>query len=372
MYSMLEKIDKHIREKGIAFNSITFNYSYLSDSLNQAILNEIRNIQSQDSYKGKFDFGCEYYTLTYDNNDNLCLLATCHKNKDKIAIVQEGTVLNIGYPLMVISEDKLIKKACAIEYIRPTIEKIKDRFDKENVSNNLLDRVKYNYYSMDTLVNLIIDDKNLNLFEKVNYKEIMEDITKKIIDYIDYLNDIYQSELKDDEKELLMEGISYIEPDADHIIRKNNGLSSSNNGERINMVISANDRMELLNSYPYLYREYAYSNNSKEINYLNYLYNLGNGKYVLIMEPYSGIKYTKIAIIDREDEITKEDFISLVRYYLQLSHLQINDDKSVIRCGHTSFETFKNVIQYSVVGVCENMTNEIFKKKIKGLKEKNI
>ena len=165
-----------------------------------------------------------------------------------------------------------------------------------------------------------------------------------------------------------MKGIYFNEPDSDAIIRRNPGKGSPQNKERNNPIIPANDRIDVLNSYHYIYRDFAYNDNNKEIKYINYLYRLSDNQFLLVMEPYNGTKYTKMAIIE-SGYIEQEQFNDLVRHYLELSYYDFDLSGNTIKTSHTSLETYEEIMDYAISGTNSKVTNVYFKDKMKRIKK---
>ena len=146
--------------------------------------------------------------------------------------------------------------------------------------------------------------------------------------------------------------------------------------ERVNSILPLDDRVKILELYDYMYVGYATSNDAenddsknREIAYLNYLYNLGNNKYALVMEPYSGTSYTKILIFESLEEVTKEMFTKLVKDTLELSYDEVSNRSNIIRTNHTTIETFGSLLQYVVKDSnTTTLINGYTRKKIAGLK----
>ena len=92
------------------------------------------------------------------------------------------------------------------------------------------------------------------------------------------------------------------------------------------------------------------------------------------MEPFNGIKYTKVANFIYRGEITDDVLISIIRKFVSLNTEHILQSDSIIRIGHTSPETYYNEIRYAILGdkkidcyahfmdKVDNMTPEIIEK----------
>ena len=139
-------------------------------------------------------------------------------------------------------------------------------------------------------------------------------------------------------------------------IIRNNNTDSTGTRERVNSILPLDDRVNILESYNYMYVGYAFSNGydtnnqrGRELQYLNYLYNLGNNKYALVMEPYSGTSHTKIMIFESMEEITK-DMFSKIDFYESLW----GDNPSVYR----DYDKTKDLPWYLVMFLKQNNHDE--------------
>lgn len=376
MYSMLREIDKYIKENGIPFNGVVFSYKYFDPYLDQAITNKIRNICGDH-----FNTGCLKYTLKYDEDGNLCLIATSDNGKSTLIIYDRKSTDRVSFPgkYYACSEKEIVEEAAMLKYLEKDRLLIRNRIYEMYPDISLTDRVKLEYKLMNDLVYSMFKDfrsKGEHILSKVHYRDLYVIDTHNIIDYLEYLNDRYQIELKEEkekeEEHKRMDGVCYSEPLCDMVPRKNTDSVTYSVGsrEKVNPIISFDDRYHTLEKYPYVYREYAYTTDRKEITYMNYLYNIGVNKYLLVMEPYNGTKYTKMAIFESEKEITRERFVELIKYYLQLSYADGLEEKTLIRSNHTTIDTYNKIIDYAIVGANNGLSNEYFMGKVRRLKEK--
>lgn len=375
MYSMLQKIDEYIKENGIPFKEITFSYTYLDPYLDQVITSRIRKITGND-----FNMGCLSYTLKYDNSGNLCLIANSNDDKSTFIIFDKSKTNKVDLPgsFNACGEKTIIEEAAMLKYLYDDRLLIRNRLYEMYPDISISDRVIAENRILEDLMKVVFRELKENderILKKVHYKDLYVENTNRIIDYIEYLNDAYQNDLKfaklKEEEHKVMYGICYSEPESDTVTRKNFDNNGYNYGhkEKKYPVISFDDRYQILESYPYLYREYAYTTDRKEITFMNYLYNIGNNKYLLVMEPYNGVRATKIAIFESNETITREKFNELIRFYLQLSYIEALEEKSLIRSNHTSLETYKKNIDYAIVGVNNGLTNVCFMGKVNRLKK---
>ena len=387
MYSILREINKYMEKKGIPFKGVTFSYDYLDPYLDQAIKNKLNSI-SEDRY----NTGCQEYTLKYDENNNLCLIAKKYKGNTILVIYDSDKTKRVALPgkFHAIAEKDIIKEAAMLKYLEQDRLLIRNRLYEINPNIGLIDRVKKENELIKDLANILFKelkeerDKAIDkteykdlltiIIEKTNYNNLLTKETEEIINYIDYLFKDYLYSLdyikKQEEEHKRMDGICYREPDSESVPRKKPDKITYDytSREKKYQIIPFAERNAVLEKYPYVFRDYAYTSDKKEISYMNYLYNIGNNKYILIMEPQNGTKYTKIAVIE-SNNITREEFINKIRYYLQLSYVEGLEERTLVRSNHTTIETFKKNMEYIILDANNGLGNEYFKKRIRGLKD---
>lgn len=359
MNSILNMVDNYIKENNIPFKDITISYSYLPSYLNQAILNKIREIKGNN-----YDFGSTEYTFSYDENDNLYLIV--HDSENMVNLIIANTKLDlVDYKITVISEYKLIEEAIALKDLDEYRLVIRNMINNEYKTLSPIEKIKLENNIINSLAKNKINNSSIDIS---TYNEELTNSANKINNYMSYLKDYYDKDMKEysDKEEV---GIYFSEPDSDYLGRKNEKNKYPKEYERVNEIIPFTARYHVLEKYPYIYSDYAYSDNYKEIEYMNYLYKLNETKYLLVMEPYNGIKFTRIAVINHEGEFTKEEFNNLVRHYLELSYIETIKDNSVVRPYHTTIETYEKVLDYAINGANPSKVNPYIKKKIKGVKE---
>lgn len=363
MYSMLKEIDKYIKKNGIPFDKVSFSYTYLPPYVNYVIVEKLRGL-NDNNY---FELGDPFYEISYDKNGYIYLIARSSIDNTSIVITNTDK-LELDFKSTVIKESRILEEACFYKSLYYYRKKVEEKVSKYNITriqrinliNKLLREEKNKKYKESVR-------NNDSILNRVDYKTPMLLATKKIIDYINYLNEEYQESLieyieEENIGEILK--IGYTEPTGEGLETYTDMYSENNNYERINPIISASSRIEHLESFPYIYRGYAYNKTSnKEISYVSYLYNIGGSKYILILEPYNGTKYTKIIVLNKEN-IDKEEFKNYVRKYLEMNTVEYLDDKSAIRTSHTTKKKFIETINYSLLGVSNKELNPILKQKI--------
>ena len=358
MFSILNEIKEYINKKGIPFNDISISYSYFPTYFNQAILNHLRKLTG-----ARYDMGPSEYTLSFDKNGNIYLMI--HDTTGKVNLCVTDTYLDIDDNIRFtsISEMELVKEALALESLDDERSMIREMINTNYSNLNNIEKVKLE----NNIINALAS-KNTSE-EVTSYQRELVNSCNSIISYINYLNDYYMEDLRLEEEENKMQGIMYTEPDKDFNGKRKGGTPSPLIKERNNPIIPANDRISILNNYRYIYRDFAYTSSNREIEYLNYLYKIDTDKFLLVMEPYNGTKFTKMVIINTDKYISKEDFDRLVRYYLELSNRDFDYAGSTVKINHTSLDSFANKVDYAIVGANDKISNPYFVERMKKIKK---
>lgn len=364
MYSILNEIDKYVKENGIPFKDIIISPEYLPKHINQVILDKIREIRGT-----RYDFATSDYRISYDKFGHLYVMVHDILGRNNLCISNHRIDLDGEYFVSFISEEELIKEACMLKQMDQERKAIREMIHKTYKDISMIDKVKLENNIINTLAKDRLNklDNNGSLLISSYMDELVKS-TNLITNYIAYLNEFYMEELKQKEDAMKMDGILYTEPDSDTIGRNSTGNLYKGAHERVNDVMPAEDRISSLEGYSYIYREFAYSKHKDQIDYMSYLYQ-NNDKYILVMEPYNGIKHTKIVILNANREISKDEFKEMVRYYLELSYKETLAEKTVIRCYHTTIDKYINDLSYAITGENEQLIHPYFKGKVKTLKE---
>ncbi len=368
MNSILKEVKEYIIKNNIPFKDICVSYECFPKYINQAILNKIREIKGIG-----YDLGSSTYILSFDKNNNLYLLVNDSEGYTNLIIADTPIYPTKDIKYTQVPEIEIIEDACMLEYLSNERISVREMIDKEYKKLSPIEKVRLE----NNIINLLAKNKfndlsknNDNILNKVSYKEANKKTVKLITDYINYLDAYYEQDLEIDAE--VGEGIYFNEPDADprgRIINKNKYPEPK---ERVNEIIPFTDRYQFLESYPYLYADYAYSKAKGQIEYMNYLFEIGYHKYVLILEPYNGTKVTRIAVIESDKKPTIDEFNEYVRHYLELSTMELLEDPTVVRTFHTTLDTYKLTIDYAITGNNEKIINPYYKKRMKGIKEDSI
>ena len=323
MYSFIEEINNYICDNGIPFKNISISSSYFPKYFNAAMLRELRFAVG----KSFVDKEIDNYELVYENNI-LQLVVRSKNNHTVLVIFNKDLWFSYNGPSKKLFESNITTLAKYLE--NKEFEEIRSYIDSKGLTGR---------YTL----------------EPTNFDEAMKESSKKCIEYIAYLNEMYIEKLKE-ERDNKTISLSFSSPDVGYTgVSRNNNQKYSCARERVNSILPIDDRIGVLESYDYMYVGYAFSNDfdtnnkkGRELEYVNYLYNLGNNKYALVMEPYSGTSYTKIMIFESIDEISKDMFSKLVKDTLELSSSDITNRANIIRTTHTTMNTFESLIGYVV------------------------
>ena len=362
MISILNNIKEYIDMKGIPFDTISINYSYFPKYYNQAILNRLRKITGNH-----FELGPSNYTISFDKYGNIYLMIHDNTGKTNLCIANTTISLDSNLLISVIPEKEIMLEAKILKDLDRERKLFKNMINNKYQGLNAQDKVNLENNIINTLVNSMVPDVSYDLVKESMRKDVIES-TNNIISYIDYLNQRYMEEVKLEEDNS-MKGIMFIEPEKDYNGKRVLGNTNTISKERNNPLIPANDRISILNNYKYIYRDYAYTSSNKEIEYLNYLYKIDSDKYLLLMEPYNGNKFTRMAIINTEGYISREDFDVMVRKYLELSNREFDYVGNTVKISHTSIEAYSKKIDYAIMGVNDKINNPYFVERVKKIKK---
>ena len=223
MYSILEEIQKHIKENNIPFKNIRINYSYFSKYINYVILEKLRKLNDTS----RFELGPEDYIISFDNNGNIYLLAEGYYGRNKF-IVSTLKDLDLDFAFEGMHEDNLFVES----YIYEKLDDFRGIIREDLLRRNISFKDGVNIENK-----ILRHAKNMEFDRISSYKEQvildsgflleLEDTTKKIIDYIDYLYNIYKLDNDKSDKNTML-GVNYIEHDGD---KKANVLNNVNTNE---------------------------------------------------------------------------------------------------------------------------------------------
>lgn len=338
MYSILNKIEKYAANYGVPFKSIYVSSSYFPEYFNRIVL---RELNKKTGY-GELRKNISEYIIDFSNDGKIRLMTYAYNGLTRVVIFPTGESIDYKVMGMKLSESDILEEVENLEKEAMSeiinIIRVKGLTGRINISSNSLDS------ELDRCANMCIN-------------------------YIDYYNKYYQNMLKDEiceEKSM----IKFCQPVTSTIIRSIRVVNGVSCTERVNSILPVDERKQILESYDYLYSGYAYSKCNRDIEYLNYLYDLGDNKYALVMEPYSGNSATKIRIIN-EEEMSREMFENLTRDSLNLSFEELCRRKDIVRLYHSTMDNFDNKLSLVLKGVVKsnNTSNDrlILEKVKKGM-----
>ncbi len=134
----------------------------------------------------------------------------------------------------------------------------------------------------------------------------------------------------------------YQNPESETRVVLNPGLSSTTR-ERKNEIIDALKRKEILESYSYLYKALGRSN-TRDIEYMIYIYKLDEVLHKIIFEPTNGKSYTKIANFNIEKPVEEKGFVEFSKRILESKEDFISRLEFITRHAHRSEETYSDLI----------------------------
>ena len=188
MYSILDKVDKYMKENDVPFDTIVFDKKMWPYYLNEAILYIIRK------YSGAyFDSGCDEYIISYDKDGKIYLLVQDRIKKTKLLINDIG-VANVDFKYLGISEERVIAMAHLFKYLNNDINSAKNAIIAKDVSELSKNRRVCLYEAVDELVILanreLIGQGEIPT-DKVNISKLLNRGTNNLLKYIDYLYQMY-------------------------------------------------------------------------------------------------------------------------------------------------------------------------------------
>ena len=194
MYSLLDEIDKYIKENNIPFKKIVFHKSYLPEYINMAIFKEMQ--KTSHSLDIKID---NNYELRYDKNNQLYLLVHNDRNREFFAIGKENKRINEDFIMSGRTEKHIIKWGCLFKILNPEIKTLKKEINSKYMYLNKREKNNLEY----ELINDLLEDKyqefvknNKFIEDVVDYEEELIESTYALKYYIRYLFEYYNDNVK--------------------------------------------------------------------------------------------------------------------------------------------------------------------------------
>lgn len=190
MYSLLQEIDKYIKENNIPFKTISINNSLLPDFINLSIIKEIKKRSSR--YDATVD---PNYEFRYDKDNDLYLLVYDNRHREIMVINNGKKKINEDFNFSGRSEKHIIKWGCLFKLLENDLKTVKTTINNEYGYLKKREKARLEYEIIDQL----LEDK-FNEFVKSNkliedtvyYEDELIESTFLIKDYIRYLYNYYK------------------------------------------------------------------------------------------------------------------------------------------------------------------------------------
>ena len=363
MFSLLDAIDKYIRENNIPLKSISINYSCFPSCINQIILNELRKIIDT----GNVELGPEEYQLVYSTDGTLCLLAQDSRHHTNFVTHNNLERVELGFPYYFLSERKLIRKSCTLKKVLSTT-KINKKGNK--TYQDILDQNKgINELCHDNFVNMI--SIRQDILNEIDYEELLKQSYLKIITEIDKRYKLNKEEI-DDMKDIIAKND---EPELDQINKAllnfeeplskpiaysyensynpSMHLKRKKNFQEEDEFIPWDDRLKTIEEYPYLEKKITDSDKSHDI-FASYLFKTSNNTHLILIEPFDCNKYSIMIIV--ESIMDSKIFDRYINYYINMPFNELVSCKNVIKIGHTTLDSMDTILKYVLSSNEEELT----------------
>lgn len=325
MYSVLKKVDLYAQNFGMPYRELVVSSSYFPEYFNKIACEHLNRAIDCDRKIGKID----EYTISYEGNDKIKLIAFAPNGKTRLVIFPDEESFDYSIVGRKVSEEAIIKEAIFRE--------------AEEVMQ----------------INRILEMKGLKERYQVQGKPFatsLKESADKCRRYIEYWNGIYKEQMGDN-AELSMGKLYYSQPVASTVVRRTSVNADTGKSERINSVLPVDERKQVLESYGPILGTCAYSKNSHDIEYFNYLYSVGDNRYLAIMEPYSGMSLTKAVYFKSNDGVDEAQFNCIVKSVLELPYDKVTKDKGIIGLYHSTMDSFDNKLSVLVTGKTKSDVN---------------
>ncbi len=332
-YSLLERIDMYAHDCGFPFKSILVSSTYFPESFNKVILSELNEALIRYGHQRE-DYVSDYI-FTYDGTDVLKLMVYASDAKTRLVI----------FPKKMPFEVTIGKKLSEYDII----DRAKD------IDNEAIEQLRF-FARTKGLTNAI------NI-EKIPFNKRLKDTSTKCLAFIDFWNKEYQLKAKEEEQRESLIHYTKLESIGEVKTMRGYGIGSAKKYERVNDILSVSERETILDSYDYMYKGYSYTDSSRDITHMNYMYQIGEHCYALVIEPYAGEGITKTLLHSTKEPMTQKRFEELVRYVLSIPYAELLRRDNIIRTNHTSLETFEDTLSVILRNVPKYniQSNNLFK-----------
>lgn len=362
MFKMLDKIELYLKENNIDLTEMKLEGNIIDDYFRTAVTNIIRRGAHRNNDSKIYFDDADYY-LKRDTAGNLYIEAISHDKKYRVLIcdyLEKG--LNIStdnytflYAQKAVMQDAAMYKI--LKNVRKRIRKEIELYDGFKSLTPLIKR-KIEFNRMGVIIKHMYENNRgqlLTLYDQSQYCYNNQNTVDNII------NAISEKYSRDGIffKKAVCENLS---SDSD---KKTSSISRTYN-ERLNPELPFDKRISVLEKYEPIFSNYCYSMDRNKIDYMSYLYHLGEGYYALILEPYCPTAYTKLFLFnDFIDSMDEEEFTCRTREYLQLSDDSMFRDKRAYRFGHTTMKNFESMMACIFDGEKKNIDKRINTKRHK-------
>ena len=211
-------------------------------------------------------------------------------------------------------------------------------------------------------IELLLNSDEMNI--DFNYNSIFDSQLEKLENVIEqYISYINNETIKRNQEQSQSDIVYFVPEETDGNVRRNGAPKEVHpeEHERKNNVMATDYRDSVINGLKPIKTKIAMSSvkvktyDGEEFEedidsiYTCSLVSLGNNEYKLIMEPFNGIRYTKIAYFVFEGEMTDEELNDIIKKYVSLNTEHILNSNNIIRIGHTSTNAFMNSVWYAVL-----------------------
>ena len=286
--------------------------------------------------------GPSKFTIKYDDNGKMYMDIRGTKEEYKLSIyseedIKESSERKFGKK---VSDKEVYKLACNFKFLS---KEILEYAEEKPKNIDIRERIE-SYTKKQTILINRTDERLKELNHTIldipssSNKEELEQLTNRVLENI---KEIYYNKENNE-----MVYILYTEPESDITQRERKNDEKRVYNERINDIISFEEREKMISKMGIKYTCGAYSETEGEINNYGYLIENQEKIPILIIEPASGLGYTKVVYLNEDYELTAEEFGEVCKYYMELTNNEFRNCAGTVRFNHTSKEEFINNLKY--------------------------
>lgn len=376
-YPLLENIDKFVKENGISTNEVYISSKRLPLALIEAATKEI----SKNGARYKLDDTC---IITYDNEGHLALVLTFNDGKTNLLITDTNenlTFPNPNFKFTRIRSANILAKAKRLDWINrkvyesfgklyskylkkyeDSIKEAPNETEKRKREDRLLKkRNEFRSILHDQIECMLVDEGVSVDYDKSSaFNKELERFESVVEQYIAYINKEY---IESKKKKVNNDIVYYTPEEGDGLPRRSGEvITPEEEQERKNIVLPSDFRDSVIEELHPIVTKVAvpavetrtYGSSESITDTADRLYTcslirVGEDEYKLIMEPFNGTKYTRIAYIKTSAEITDEMVNTFIKRYLSMNSEHVLATPSMIRIGHTTDEAYMNSVWYAIL-----------------------